>query len=910
MINEKTSLLVPSQLPEFVRDNPDYANFNLFLKAYYEWMEQNNQVTERAKNILNYKDIDETTSEFLDYYKNEFLQYFPKDILIDERKAVKVARELYQTKGTPASYEFLFRIIYNSDFDLFYTKDAVLRASDGTWYVAKSLKLASTDDNFLHIANYRLFGETTKSIATVESAVKAGTKTEVFISNIERLFQSGEIVRVVDNNNQDVLFGGQPLKAKIVGQVSQIKINPKNRGLLYQPGDPVIVYGGLNSNTGIGATAEVGNTTTGSIQSITVTNGGYGYRTNPNTIISFSNAPGASAYVADVNPDPKKQANVAFIPSDSIALKTEIDIGNSNYHFANAISANANTRLADAFTFDSFTTYPISSVLVIDGGHGISQIPSVTATSVFLQDDGNYGDIKTLGILAPIQIVSGGLGYEANDKIIFTGGSGLGAYANVTVVGANGEILDTEYVTEPGATIIQYPTGGMGYKTSSLPTLTIESANVAAEGADLVVTGILGDGADFSVVVDRVGSIQSINLIETGEDYISTPSVSLKVQDIIVVGLQYSNLPNRGDVVYQGTSLESSSYMAYVASVEQLLPDNDPLLTQYVLRVYNYNSNPNASLTLKVGDTIEMTMANYAYDETYNANGYKIYGDASAKANASFLNGLVVSQGQYLNSRGWPSSFSVLQSDTYNNYTYEITVEKEIAKYREVLLNLLHPTGMKVLGRYALKSNSSYVLHGYESTNHGQSLAHYTGHEDSSVTMFSDFTNKSNNIIQFNNLYGANIAEFITTNSHIQILTDNGPNIGSYVESIDYANNRITLTDYTWLTYSNVATITGESGTNIINITEVLTDSYNIINNGTYSNTAYPLMDIVYAGDKVLVANNTSKTVDSVDYEAGIIYLTSNLTSNANSTLSVNRTFAAQTAVTIVENIDEQYLTT
>ena len=39
MIDNKTSLLAKYQLPEFVRDNPDYENFTLFVKAYYEWME-------------------------------------------------------------------------------------------------------------------------------------------------------------------------------------------------------------------------------------------------------------------------------------------------------------------------------------------------------------------------------------------------------------------------------------------------------------------------------------------------------------------------------------------------------------------------------------------------------------------------------------------------------------------------------------------------------------------------------------------------------------------------------------------------------------------------------------------------------------------------------------------------------
>ena len=60
--SQKTSNLVLSQLPEYVRDNPEYANFNLFLKAYYEWMETTGKVTDRSKNLLNYKDVDATVA--------------------------------------------------------------------------------------------------------------------------------------------------------------------------------------------------------------------------------------------------------------------------------------------------------------------------------------------------------------------------------------------------------------------------------------------------------------------------------------------------------------------------------------------------------------------------------------------------------------------------------------------------------------------------------------------------------------------------------------------------------------------------------------------------------------------------------------------------------------------------------
>ena len=68
----------------------------------------------------------------------------------------------------------------------------------------------------------------------------------IFISEIQRLFHSGEIIRVVDNNNLDVYFyggkvylqdsgvtipaGATTLSGKIVGVISSIKINPNKRG--------------------------------------------------------------------------------------------------------------------------------------------------------------------------------------------------------------------------------------------------------------------------------------------------------------------------------------------------------------------------------------------------------------------------------------------------------------------------------------------------------------------------------------------------------------------------------------------------------------------------------------------------------------------------------------------------------
>lgn len=913
--NNKTSLLVENQLPSFITDNPDYANFSLFLKAYYEWMETSNTanaliqtagtsgqgVLHANKSLLSYKDIDNTIDGFIDYYINEFLPYFPKESLISKEQALKVARQLYQSKGTPSSYQFLFRILYNSEFEYFQTKDAVFKPSDGQWYVAKSLKLATNDINFRNVTNYKVFGESTKSLATIEACVLSGDKTELFISDIERLFQSGEYVRIIDENKQDVLVDGQPLRAKVVGQISTININQNNRGLTYEVGDPVIVYGGMESVTDRGATARVSETTRGSIKSIGVTSGGYGYRENPLTTILFDgNVGDASAIVVDLDDTASKVANATFIPSESLSLAWDTPLDETYDFFTTNPTANVDTTLADALKFISFTTYPIGSVIVTNGGGGISRPPVVRAESLYapyLQTTPTL-DLADLGILAPIQIVSGGLGYEANDKIVFTGGSGVGAFANVINVSANGTITDIDYVYD--ATQI-FPLGGLGYKQDDIITLTVESANNEASGASLFVPGILGAGAEFLPVVDRAGSITKIQITDPGEDYIATPNVSIRVQDILVSNVSIANLPRIGDTVYQGANINVSTYQATVNSISLIQPYNDASKTLYNLRVFEYTTMPNPSDNLVIDKQfgqINMVMANTSFNDTYNRFGYKVYGDGSALASATFLNGLVVSQGQYLDQRGQPSSYSVLQNENYNNFTYEITVSKEIAKYRDVLLNLLHPSGAKVIGRMVDKIELDYsstfqeALYGarpFYSTTGG------IGEVGATATMVANFENGSNNIVQFNNIpLSVNLANVIFAGATTLQLATNKGNVHAIVTGVDYVNDRVTLESNTWLTFANVATVTGNSGSNTINITG-LTGTYNVMNGGVYSNTMYPLMDIIGVGDRILVANNNVDIVNRVNYTAnnGIIYLANNLTSNVASNLSVSRTLTA-----------------
>ncbi len=906
--DRKTSLLIPSQFPEFIRSNPDYSKFIEFVKAYYEWMEQNGKVLDYSKNLLEYKDIDSTTSEFIDYFTNEFLPYFPKDALVDKKLAIKVARQLYKSKGTPASYDFLFKVLYNSDFEYFNTKDIVLRASDGVWYVAKSVRLASNDINFLETKNLRLFGETSKTIATIENAVLANTRTEVYISNFSRVFQTGELVTVVDSFNQPVLFDGQKLTAKIIGQINQVRIDPKNRGQLYKVGDPVILYGGLTSNTGIGAQAIVSATTKGSIQRINVLTGGYGYSSIANTDILIFNGGGAIAQAGGFDDtNPTLIANVTNILPYSITASQYTPIGNGTYTFISAspTTANANTRLIDAFSNTvSFFAFPLNAVNVLNGGGGISTDAPLTIAAISTYNTISGvgtdpdGDLGALGILAPIQIANSGIGYAVNDTINFIGGSGYGAHANVTNVSGAGVITGISYVAGDGF----YPQGGMGYRIDALPTLTINSAN--GSNASIFVNGILGQGASFAAETDKIGSITSITATNLGEDYIAAPSVSIRIQDIIVSNVtNISLLQQSGNTIFQGANVSSSTYRATIDSFTLLEPNFVQTQAKYRLRVYNYsgqNTTPSISTTLKVQDqSLVLNIDNNTYEENYFfigspkfTVGVKTYGDGTAKGTASFLNGLSYSAGQYLSSRGQPSSSSVLQNENYNNFTYEITVEKEIAKYRETLLGLLHPAGAKVLGRYALKSNNRVDLRVTTAAFKANTLYYYTGVSAANAVIRTDFNNLSSNSITFYNLgSGVNIANFIFANSTISLGPTNGPNVHSEIVSINPSTNTIVIAANTWLTFPNVANISAVSSCTTINIVS-LTGTYDIINDGVYSNTAYPLKDIVYTGDQVKV-NGAIRTVTGINYTTGSLTLSSNVTAPAGANLSVLRTFSA-----------------
>lgn len=286
----KLSPVVKKQLPDFVRS--DYPLFVTFLEKYYEWLEQNNKVHYEIDALRDANDIDQADSFYIEKLKEDLAPYFPKNILADKRLFLKLISEFYKSSGTQQSVKFLFKALYNDNIEIYYPKEDILVASDGKWVLPLALRVDTNDNNIFNITKTLITGQTSKATAIVEKITKSVDRqlgisyVEIYLSNIERFFETGEILSAtyIDQNTQLPVT----VTGRLIGSLSEIKINPNNRGLFYNgyapeidyDGDPVSIIGGLNANSPnpIGAIAYVGRTTTGGITDVIVNDGGFGFR--------------------------------------------------------------------------------------------------------------------------------------------------------------------------------------------------------------------------------------------------------------------------------------------------------------------------------------------------------------------------------------------------------------------------------------------------------------------------------------------------------------------------------------------------------------------------------------------------------------------------------------------------------
>lgn len=518
--NNKISNLIQTQVPFFVRN--DHQNFVRFLEAYYEWLEQPDDqantkqynVITRAKNARSFNDIDDTT---VDAFTNElyktFLKLIPDDTVADKALILKHVKDFYRAKGTEKSIRFLMRILFDEqETEFYYPKKDVLRASDGKWFIEKSIKFSDILIDGIPSSN---IDDIKKLVGQTITGSKSGATAAV--ERIDFYYEGGTEVRELKISNQTKDFiSGEQIFAQVNGQMVAANtfsgilntVTLTNPGQLYKVGDLVTV----ESNTGSGAIVRVDSVTTGNIQSIFVTSAGSGYQVNAAIFISDITGTDATANVLTVKDDGSVHPNSYNIVISLISSEANTNISNAIYSTLN--SANANVTLANAFSSFVFSnTGPVLSTKVISSGNNYSANPSFTTEA--------NSRITALGILGSMEIVDGGSNYTIGDTIEFInvlGGYGSGAAANVTNVDvqASNAINEVRFVEVPGHLI-----GGSGYNQNFLPRANVVSAT--GNGANIIVKSILGFGAQYVALSSTIGQILQLKIVSRGSGYEEPP---------------------------------------------------------------------------------------------------------------------------------------------------------------------------------------------------------------------------------------------------------------------------------------------------------------------------------------------------------------------------------------------------
>lgn len=138
-------------VPDHIRDSD--GNLKVFLESYFEWMQlSKTDPGHILNNLLENRDIDYVSEEFIEYLQREFAATIPQQIQTDPRKLYKQVNDIYRSKGSIPSYESLFNLLFNDPIELYYPRVDLLKPSDGKWDRAQSRYLSN--DGFISDKKY------------------------------------------------------------------------------------------------------------------------------------------------------------------------------------------------------------------------------------------------------------------------------------------------------------------------------------------------------------------------------------------------------------------------------------------------------------------------------------------------------------------------------------------------------------------------------------------------------------------------------------------------------------------------------------------------------------------------------------------------------------------------------------
>jgi hypothetical protein len=752
-IEKIISPLIAYQFPAFYRE--EGPNFVAFVQAYYEWMEQNGQVINQSRSLMDYGDIDSTLPEFIQYFKNKYIANLPENTLGDKALLIKHITDLYRSKGTEKAYKLLFRMLFNEDIEVFIPGEYIFKPSDANWTIPKYIEVTSSP--FLSkLVNHSIYGSA-GATAVVDSyfqrVVNGKTINILYLSAINGQFKFNE--EIYSHDFPDLVHGNAPI---ITGSLSTVSIT--NGGYNYNVGDLLNVEG-----SGQGGIAKVASTRDENGKVVfTINNGGYGFTTSP--VISIT---------------PRIQLNLAnssntFAVGDII--QSQNTYANATVVFANSIYAEVGANTGPFYAGDIIIDTNNTSInatatsVVSGGGQGASfQIGNIINKQILLiytdqiQDAYNQRlEVVTQGF--SINIASSSGTFTNNEYVTCTANT---KYIDVNYVTggsiANGETLSNTFLGISGLTVywsdsnILYLTGtnlnltNANLKTNAVLTSSISGAQVQVNSVFPVwsanVITVFGNGI-VNAVSSQVGSntnilnvfnnpganaeVDSLGYFIPGSTI--TGSISGKTATVVKVSRSPDQDWTAGSgaifpAAFNYANLDAPLYtvlkailktIGQISYLNNINPGSGYTLDPVVLitepDVYNIRLpdgsggfwghdaviNGKAGTANGIATSVVIQDAGFGYSQDENVFLANVTNPAAITGTTVVdLGG--ISTGYWKDHKSFLSdSMNIQDSNYYQQFSYEIVASRMVDTYKSFVLDLVHPTGFSLFGRFSYKS--------------------------------------------------------------------------------------------------------------------------------------------------------------------------------------------------------------
>lgn len=614
-IEKYISNFIQSQFPSFYQEEGPI--FIEFVKAYYEWLETEQNITYESRSLLDYRDIDNTVENFLVFFQKKYLYGIPFNVIINKRYLLKHILDVYRSKGSILCYKLLFRLIYDEDIEVYLPSQDVLRVSDGKWYEPRYLEVSKNDILPSYVGKM-IQGVDSKTTAVVENYVKENYNTDItdtiYISNIlpkggdfllgERIVFFGET-----SNNEAILAA-----PTIVG--SLVDLNITNGGQNFNVGD-ILKIAQIDPVTqeyisyGVGGLFRVDSVKKAFGElNFDLVSGGFGFMANALCLVYKDPAD---------NPISNASFNIFSIANtktltyntDLIGDYANLSLNSVSFGFTGNVSANLSSNLEITLSFDTEIFGSIASLTNIDTGTGYSNSANVFVRTVQLSKNlpGSVSYANSSNIITGTNTNFTYM-FSNNDVIYLRANSSLsstGEYQVIKNVLSNTSIQlygfpkynsTASSIYKLAASII--PSNFASYEPS------VYQVDGSVAGLNDNITAIPSSGNN---IIDKVTVIDSGKAYNNGEK-ITTTGQGLIDFDIISSGFGYTS--NAACFFYKNLAdnpTSNASFSVFSLINNKSLEYNTDIICDYMdlqldANTYNFTANVSANLTSTLDNTL------------------------------------------------------------------------------------------------------------------------------------------------------------------------------------------------------------------------------------------------------------------------------------------------------------------